>query len=391
MDKVLIVDSDNTFLKELKTRVSKISQFELLCASDGQKAVEIFSSIPISVFVIDINITKIESLELLSIVSTNFPGTPCIVMSCYGKPWFYRSLKQNETLYHIEKPVDVPSLLSAILVALSIKDETRGKKSISLTSLLPLIELEGRSCRLDLTTSGARKAYLYFDEGSLFDAHFKNFEPMAVIDEVIKWENISFKFSGLPRRRGQKRLNIPIMDLVSATWEKSRVLKNSETQPIDSGVESEISIVKGLTEKLLLSQTKKFKAVKGYKGIAVLDNGFNLLASDGIKAKLDLPKFIKEMATFFTDASSITERHGFSKNKMIAYYTSTHVIQILYPSDQPFYPMFLVGITETAGNWYFMKFELENFEKLIREILKMPITVRQGGWLRGLENKKVSG
>jgi CheY-like chemotaxis protein len=375
MDKVLIVDDDEAFLEELKDSVSRISQFELLCAPDGEKAVEIFSKIPVSVFVTDINAKKIESLELLSLVSINLPGIPCIVMSGYGKPWFYRPLEQNEILYHTEKPVDVPSLLSAILVALSIKDETREKRSISLKSLLPIIELEGKSCRMEVITSGPRKAYLYFDDGALFDAHFKNLKPENVVNEILKWENISFKFSDLPRRRGQKRLNIPIMDLVSATWEKAQVLNGSKTQPPDP--ESDISIIRKVTEKLLLSQIRKFRTVKGYKGIAILDNDYHLLASDGIDNKtLDLSKFIKEMAVFFTDVSSIIQRHGFTKSKMITYHTSTSVIQILYSFDQPLQPMFLVGITETDGNWYFLKFELENLEKLIMEILRRPINVR---------------
>ena len=366
MDKVLIVDSDKRFLKELEERFLKAHQFELLCAGDGEKAIKILSEVPVSVFVTDINVSKVEALELLAFVSRKLPGIPCIVMSSYGKPWFYGSSNQNETLYHLEKPVTVSSLASAIMVALSIKDEN-SSGGISLNSFLPLVELEGKTCRLEVMNSGHR-AYLYFERGSIIDAHLKDLKAEDVIKEILKWNNIRLKFGELPRRRAQKRLNLPIMELVSATWEKDRVLGDGKLEFHDA--DPETAFVWQTVEKLLSSLVKRFETVKGYKGLAILDKNFNRLAGDRIDKTPELQDFYKKLSSLFTEISPVFSGNGWDRCKMLSFHTAKGIIHILDACDLPVQPLFLICITESGGNWLFMKFELENFEKQLREKLK---------------------
>lgn len=368
MDKVLIIDSDEHLLKKLKKRFSKAHQFKLLCAGDGDEAVRIMSGNPISVLITDINVNKIKILELLAFVSRKLPGTPCIVMSSRGKPWFYEASNQNETLYFIEKPVEISSLSSAILVALYMKDEN-SNGSISLKSFLPLLELESKTCRLEVQSSGNRKAYFYFDKGSLIDAHYRDLNPDAVVKEALNWKNINFRFSEFPQRRGYKRLNTPIMDLVSATWKKHRVLEKNKLEVDNAYLKPETSFIKQTIEKLLLYLTKRFKTIKGYKGIAILDKNFNLLASDQIEKKFNLQKFFRDVSSIYNNISPVFDRNGWERCKMLGFHTSNGIIHILESFELPINPIYLIGITESEGNWLFMKFELENFVKQLRKKL----------------------
>ncbi len=368
MDKVLIVDSDEHFLKEIKKNFSKAHQFDLLCAADGDEATEIITNVSISVFITDIDVTKIKVLELLAFVSRKLPGIPCIVMSSRGKPWFYKPLNQNETLYYIEKPVNIPSLSSAILVALYMKDEN-SNGSISLKSFLPLVELEGKTCRLEIQGSGQKKAYLYFEKGSLIDAHFRGLKPEAVVKEALKWKNINFKFNELPQRRAYRRFDKPIMNLVSATWEKHRVLKEKKPGLDSADLKIEVPVVKEAIEKLLSYLTQRFKMIKGYKGIAILDKNFNLLASDQIEKKMNLQTLFRDVSSLLTNISPVFMKNGWDRCKMFAFHTSNGTIHILEAFELPIKPLYIIGITEPDGNWLFMKFELENFENQLRKKL----------------------
>ena len=115
MDKVLIVDGNTELLATLKEGLDKMRQFETLTAADGEQAIQVLSSQPVSVFVTDINTPKLDGLELLAYISQNHASTPCIVMTAYGKPCFRKRMDQQEVLYHLEKPFEIGAPASAIL------------------------------------------------------------------------------------------------------------------------------------------------------------------------------------------------------------------------------------------------------------------------------------
>ncbi len=382
MDKVLVVDSDPAFQKSLKESAANLHQFEVVAALDGQQALKVLSDETISVLVTDINADKVDGLQLLAHLSQNHRGMPCIVMSSYGRPWFYKPLQQKEILYHIEKPVSLVSLVSAILVGLSLKDESGIKQGISLSSFLPLLELERKTCRLEVR-DGAKKGYLYFEEGTLIDAHYRDYSPESATAHMVTWENISLVIGELPRRRYQKRVNVPLMEIVGATWERKingkkekdseEEKKTAEEKPSES---SSISAAEQLAEKILGSQIKKFRNVQGYLSLAVFDEHLNLLAKDHRQTDKDLTGLLQDFQPALKLCSEITEKHGFSKCRMFTFHTSDHIIQVLYSARQNLPPFHLLGITQNGGNWLFVKYELENLENQLVMALKKPIIIK---------------
>ncbi len=401
MDKVLVVDKDPAFLVSLKKTFSSLHQFDMTCALDGKEALKILSSERVSVFVTDINAEKVDGIELLAYISQNHQGMPCIVMSSYGKPWFYKPLQQKEILYHVEKPVSIVSLVSAILVGLSLKDEEGFSRGMSLNTFLPLIEIERKTCRLEVRAQ-AKKGFLYFDEGALIDAHYKNFSSEAAASEMMKWENCSLYLGELPRRRYQKRVNVPLMEMAGATWKKE-VLKDgsinrqdSESNPdlgedmataatrIRFGIPvlvkpnqyENIGIAEQVGIKILNSQVEKFKSIRGYVAIGILDQNFSLIASDYADNEVIISDLARAFKPVLSQCSEITIKYGFSECRLTSYHTKNVVIQILY-SSQPNLPSFyLIGITKSGGNWFFMKFELENLENQLIEAMKKPINIK---------------
>jgi CheY-like chemotaxis protein len=401
MDKVLVVDKDPAFLESLKKTFSSLHQFGMRSALDGKEALKILSSEPISVFVTDINAEKVDGIELLAYISQNHQGMPCIIMSTYGRPWFYKPLEQKEILYHVEKPVSMVSLVSAILVGLSLRDEEGVRRGMSLNTFLPLIEIERKTCRLEVRAQ-AKKGYLYFDEGALIDAHYKNFSSESAASEMMKWENCSLYLGELPRRRYQKRVNVPLMEMAGATWKKDFSDQNitneqdSEVKPDSSediataatrirfgipvlvkpNLYENIGIAEQMGAKILNSQVEKFKSIRGYVAIGILDRNFGLIACDYAGSELVLTDLAKSFKPVLNQCSEITSKHGFSECRLSTYHTNSAVIQILYSSQINLPSFYLIGITKSGGNWFFMKFELESLESQLIEAIKKPINIK---------------
>ena len=380
MDKVLIVDSDPEVLERLRDSIEKLHQFEVLCVSDGEKAMEILTTIPVSVFVTDTNIEKIDGLELIAYVTRKLRGTPCVVMSSYGRPWFYKPRAQNEILYHVEKPVNMVSLVSAIFVGLTLRDEGEAGKGISLSSYLPLLEIERKTCRLEILSSAKGKGYLYFEEGVLIDAHYDDLPPEKAAAEMIEWDNISLNMGDLPRRRYQKRVNVNLMEIIGATWDKEKIeldeveedFTDEEDAPSQNQKLGEQTFIR--FRRIMGGQIDKFRAIKGYKGIGILDSQLRTVASDFADEDLDLEAMVKSFKPVFLLCSKITAGHGFSACRMFTAHTEEAVVQLLQSTygegdENSFY---LVGLAEASGNWFFIKFELENLERQLKESLKTP-------------------
>jgi CheY-like chemotaxis protein len=402
MDKVLVVDNDPAFLSSLKNTFSSLHQFDMREALDGEEALKILSSERISVFVTDINAEKVDGLELLAFISQNHQGMPCIVMSSYGRPWFYKPLEQKEILYHVEKPVSVVSLVSAILVGLSLKDEEGISRGMSLKTFLPLVEIERKTCRLEVRAQ-TKKGYLYFDEGVVIDAHYKNFNSEAAASEMMKWENCSLSLGELPRRRYQKRVNVSLMEMAGATWKKNFSDPNitdekkvSEIQ-LDPGEDvataatrirfgipvlvtpghyENIGIAEQVGVKILNSQIEKFKSIRGYISIGILDRNFGLIACDYADRELVLADLAKAFEPVLNQCSEITAEYGLSECRLSTFHTNSTVIQILCSSHKNLPLFYLIGITKSVGNWFFMKFELESLENQLIVAIKKPITIK---------------
>ncbi len=220
MDKVLIVDRDSELLADIRKGLDKVQQFEVLTAGDGDEALSVMSSHYISVLATDIETPTLDALELLAYMSQKHPNTPCIVMTDRGKPWFKKRISQQSFLYHLEKPFEIKSLVSALFVGLNLRDEGQSAKGMTMASLLPLIELQQKTCRMQVRAEGRRKGYLYFENGEIIDAHCGKLPVDDAAREMASWNRISFVLSDLPRRRSRRRIKTKLMDFAEATWSR---------------------------------------------------------------------------------------------------------------------------------------------------------------------------
>jgi len=240
MDKVLILSGETDHAETLKSGLDKIHQFEVHIAARGTDAFALFDKVKFSVFVTDINPPDMDALDLLSYMTQHRPNTPCIVMTDHGKPWFKEKMAQQSFLYHLEKPFKIKSLVSAIMVGLNIRDEGNHFQGMTMTSVLPLVEILQKTCRMEVKSYDQKKAYLYFNKGMLIDAHFKELNGETAAREIANWERISIKITDLPLRRTRTRVKTDLMDIAGACWDKSQVVCDPPDMIIPLDLEIEV-------------------------------------------------------------------------------------------------------------------------------------------------------
>ena len=376
MDKVLIVDGNADFVASLKEGLDKMHQFEVLTASDGEAAINVLSQNKVAVFVTDINTPKLDGLELLAYITQEHASTPCIVMTDYGKPWFRKRMDQQEVLYHLEKPFEIGALASAIFVGLNLRDEGINYKGMTMSSILPLIEIEQKTCRMEIKSSGKGKGYLYFDEGVLIDAHFKGLTGEKAALEISEWDRIVFKLSDLPRRRTRTRVKTHLMDMAGATWmrEETEDLREEESTTSPGVVLEETTTNTPpadleTTNAVLQRHLEEFKSIKGYRAVAVVSTDGDVLTSDQAMGEMDLDRLAVGMSSIYSVAEETIAQAGFKDSEALTLHTKHGVVLVASSPLESLAGIRLMGITAPDGNWFYMKVQLENlFPKLLAEL-----------------------
>ncbi|MCF8111688.1 MAG: response regulator [Desulfobacteraceae bacterium] len=382
MDKVLIVDNDPEFLDQTKKGLEKVRQFEVLTAEDGEKAISTLSEKNISVLATNIETPTLDALELLAYMSQRHPNTPCIVMTDRGKPWFKKRISQQSFLYHLERPFEIGSLVSALFVGLNLRDEGESAKGMIMASLLPLLELQQKTCRMEVRAADRRKGFLYFEDGELIDAHCGKLSVQNAAREIASWNRISFSLSELPRRRTRRRVKTKLMDFADATWSREGQAAHSEEDNIieledeiielreedeDSGTEEkEASAGRESSTEMrnralewLTGIAEKVVNIRDCLLIAVTTGSGRVLASDPKSGGLDVGQLALAMTGFMTSADKAASRANFDRAGSATLHTAKGIVivqRLEAHSDDTLCALVVCG---PRSNWYFIKSCLE--------------------------------
>ncbi len=365
MDKVLIVDSDADFLNTLQASLEKLQQFKVLTATDGKSALEWLKNHSISIFVTDIQTPEIDCLELLSYMTRKHPGTPCIVTTDWGKPWFRNRLAEQTFLYHLEKPFSVSAMAAAIFVGLNLRDEGLNRQGMTMASLLPLIDLQQKTCRMQITSADTGKGYLYFDKGVLFDAHYNDLNGESAAREISTWNRISFTLSDLPRHRTRKRVKTNLMEIADAYWRKEDVIDESEAVINESSEKEPIIPLKEETTPFEMNWEKsgavlqdflnEIKAIRGYLAFALVDAGGKILAADQSNYRLNLRLLSRNLNPLFANAQKTSAWLNVEKIEAMTIHSPT--CTIIMQSFQM--NLFIMIACAPESNWCEMKKRLD--------------------------------
>ncbi len=219
MKNVLIVDDEKAFIHSLGDSLEKYSsEFHVLTAENGKAAVDILNSREIDLVVTDLSMPQMNGFELLAYIGKNFPSIPTIVLSVYGTPTVKKKLKALGSLRcFLDKPVDLNTLEAAIKNCLQEAAKGSFVKSISISSFLQLIQMEQKTCILEIYRQGnVQKGFFNFIEGDLYNAVYGDMQGEKAALEIMTWDNVEIRFRDIPLKEHKikKRINTELISLI---------------------------------------------------------------------------------------------------------------------------------------------------------------------------------
>lgn len=221
MDNVLIVGRNADKLEEIKIYLEQLAQFKVVTLSDAGQLQNTLVEVPISVVVLDLDISDMDTLGLLIHMNRRHPTIPLIVACSCAIPVFSNLDNYETILRYIEKPFDYSRLAVSIFEALTIRDEGFSYWGITVRSILPLIEITGKSGCLKIHPSGNSPGYIYFGSGKLLDAEYGELTGEAAAIALMDLSRVEISLSNLPENRTASRFQNGVMDLIGAQWSTS--------------------------------------------------------------------------------------------------------------------------------------------------------------------------
>jgi CheY-like chemotaxis protein/Tfp pilus assembly protein PilZ len=189
MKNVLIVDSDPFMLDTLVGLLKSQSGFlNVVSAENGKAALDILACQPIHVVITGLRLPKIDGFELVVLLAKLHPDVRVIVMTSNASPMLRAKIKQIPTAVHFDRALDISLLTQRIFTELGISygGQVRG---VNLSSFLQMIELEGRTCMLQVRGKG-RVAFLWIRKGELIAAEVGDLRGESAALMILGWEHV---------------------------------------------------------------------------------------------------------------------------------------------------------------------------------------------------------
>ena len=215
MQNVLVVDDEKTLrmiivgrLEDFKDRLS------VFTASNGKEAIKVLASNEIDLVITDLNMPDMDGIELIAYMNGKFPSVPTIVVSAYCTPEIQKKLKGFGALRVMDKPVNLDQLTHAVMEGLQQAHKGGSLNCVSLSSFLQIIEMEEKSCQIDVHANGQQRGNFVIVQGVLHDAVCGKLKGEAAAHEMISWDGPQLFIKDLPKNAPEKHIEKGLMSVV---------------------------------------------------------------------------------------------------------------------------------------------------------------------------------
>jgi len=350
MKNVLIVDDEERYLLSIQSGFTVYKdQLNIITATNGKKAIEVLHSESIDLVITDLKMPEMDGFELLAYIASHFSSIPTIVMTAFGTEDVESKIKKMGTLKLLEKPIDFDQLADAIFKCLELVTHEGQLTGISLASFLQIIEMEAKSCLLEIQGAEPESGLFYFHKGAPYSAIYKNMKGEAAALEMLKMGAVKISIRKTPARKFAKQISTTLMSLLmdvakdkdDAFYEETGDGESDEieneaadakpatqhaaradsadlpaTQQTPSGKKSPHKPQKEELEKFIIEQLEKFKEVDGFMAVGVFSPQgelANQVNSSGYNMK-KVGAYVNEI---LLKTQQTTERIGMGKSQMI--------------------------------------------------------------------------
>lgn len=212
MKNILIVDSDAITLNVLVGLLKcQGNFFNVLSTTSSRASLEIIASKAIDMVVTGLHLPEIANFELMAKIERLYPQIRMIIMTAGASQMLIAKARQNESVVLFHQAPDIALLVQRIFSELNI--EYGGRiRGVSLPSFLQMMELEDRSCSLNITAKG-RTGWLCLRKGVPSAAKFGELTGRQAALQILTWKNVTididYKAWDYPRE-----ITKPLMSLI---------------------------------------------------------------------------------------------------------------------------------------------------------------------------------
>lgn len=127
---VLVVDDDERMLRALD-KVLTSEGASVLCSSWAGGAIGILTERKqrVDLVIIDLSMPFISGLTAVYAIHSQYPKLPIVVLTAFGSPKVREECLRQGAVAFLEKPLDAPTLVSALRNALSPKDSEKTRRA----------------------------------------------------------------------------------------------------------------------------------------------------------------------------------------------------------------------------------------------------------------------
>ncbi len=212
---ILIVDDDLFALALLEEQLKSYGDFFTpVYASNGREAIEILGQEDISLLVTDLIMPgEVSGWDLIDYIENFHPHIPVVVITGCTDREKIETLRKR-VRHILLKPIKVRQLVKIVTNILN-EDITSGSlKGISVGAFLQLLEIDGRTCLLEVGNSPKNKGLLYINRGRLYDAEYGELREQEAARRLIAMDNVRFQIKALPKVEIRRRIKSDLMSII---------------------------------------------------------------------------------------------------------------------------------------------------------------------------------
>src|SRR5216117_3893333 len=197
--KILLLDDDHELVELYREMLCRLpSQPEIFTATSGARAIALLDSQPFSLLISDLNMPKMDGLQVLTIVRRKFPQLRTAVMTSVVDAQFRtRAYAMGIDLF-LEKPNtsrEINFFIDCIESLLDREPDRGGFRGVQSKSLVDIIQLEclSQSSSVLKVTNGSLTGKVWFKNGDLIDAATQDLTGETAFRKILSWNTGNFE------------------------------------------------------------------------------------------------------------------------------------------------------------------------------------------------------
>jgi CheY-like chemotaxis protein len=194
-NKILLLDDDQDLLELYKEMLSRLpSQPEIHTATSGARAIALLESEPFNLLISDLNMPRMDGLQVLTIVRRRFSQLRTAVMTSVVDSQFRQRAYQMGIDLFLEKP-NTPQEINFFMDCIESllgkeAEKTEAVEGRLKKGLVDIIQLEclTQSSSVLKVTNGPVAGKVWFSTGEIIDAEAQDLRGEEAFKKIVAWK-----------------------------------------------------------------------------------------------------------------------------------------------------------------------------------------------------------